>query len=237
MVHIFFLNAKGNKHLTKRPKSAALHRLPILCLQIVPMADAAATRGQSCCRANCEGTLEPVADCTPSSTFTRSAMSELDFADVSPHQRYERGWNRLQIIIETFVAIVVVAGVLGLFGTGPLSSTATTVAGLPITIKYDRILRRTLQSQFILDITQPIPDRALEIELPNAFLQDVDIVSTSPRSSAMRTERDGIVYVFDVGATRQGQVVFSLKPRAAGFMNSSMQVLGSAVSVRQFVFP
>jgi hypothetical protein len=75
--------------------------------------------------------------------------------------------------IETFVALVIFAGLLGVFGPGQLSSAQATAPEVPITIKYDRILRRTLQSQLILDITQPIPDRHLEIELPNVFLQDV----------------------------------------------------------------
>lgn len=164
-------------------------------------------------------------------------MSQPDFADVSPNQRFERGWNRLQNGIEIFVALIVVAGLLGLFGTGPLSSTETTVSGVPITIKYDRILRRTLQSELTLVVTKPIADHALETEIPNSFLQDVDIASTSPRSSAMRTETDGVVYVFDIGATHSGHIVFSLKPRTTGFMNSSMQVLGANVSLRQLVLP
>ena len=164
-------------------------------------------------------------------------MSEPDFADVLPHQRFERGWNRLQNSIEILVAVIVVAGFLGLFGTGPLSSTETTVEERPITIKYDRILRRTLQSELTLVVTSPIADRVLEIEIPNSFLQDIDIASTSPRSSAMRTERDGVVYAFDIGTTRAGQIVFSLKPRTTGFMNSSLQVLGTTVSLRQLVLP
>ena len=169
--------------------------------------------------------------------MTKSDLPEPEFADVAPHQGFESGWNRLQTAVEILVAVIVGAGLLGLLGTGPLSSARATLRGEPATITYQRILRRTVQAQMVIDLTRPVPTGTLEFELPNSFLDQVDVVSTSPRSSAMRAEADGITYVFDLGAARTGRIIFSVKPESFGLMNSTIRVLGTQTVLRQFVFP
>jgi hypothetical protein len=164
-------------------------------------------------------------------------MSDVDFADVTPHQRFERGWNRLQTIIEIIVALIVFAGLLGLFGDGPLSTARTRFKDQPITIDYDRMLRRTVQSEMTIALTRPIASPTLTIELPNSFLRGMDIVSTSPRSSAMRAETDGVSYVFDLGDAREGEIILSMKPRLFGPLRSTIKALGSDITLDQFVFP
>ena len=163
--------------------------------------------------------------------------SEPAFADVDPNQRYEAGWNRLQTAIETLVGLIVLAGLLGLFGTGPLSSAEIDVADQPLVVTYERIMRRTVEVQLTIKITRPLAVHQVSVKLPDAFVQTMDVVNTSPRSSSMRAERDGVTYTFDLGPDGMGDLVFSTKPRSAGFTRSSIEVLGARVPLNLLVFP
>ena len=164
-------------------------------------------------------------------------MNEMPFASVKTSRRFELGWNRLQGVIEIVVAIVVVAGLLGLFGTGPLSSAKTVVPGRPITIDYQRILRRTVRNDISISFAAPPSTSEFEVELPTSFLQKMDIVSTSPRASAMRTQAHGITYVFDVGDPSGGEITLSTKAKGVGTTASHLLVDGAPVVLHQFIWP
>ncbi len=163
--------------------------------------------------------------------------SEPAFADVDPNQRFETGWNRLQTATEALVGVIVFAGLLRSFGTGPLSSAEIDVAEQPLVVTYERIMRRTVQAQLTIKITRPVAVRQVSVKLPDTFVQAMDVVNTSPRSSAMRAERDGVTYTFDLGPDGMGDLVFSTKPRSAGIMRSPIEVLGTRVPLSLLVFP
>ena len=164
-------------------------------------------------------------------------MNEPPFALVKTNPRFELGWNRLQGIVEIGVAIVVAAGLLGLFGTGPLSSGTVQVPGRSIRIDYQRILRKSVQTDITIALTRPVEGPQFSLELPATFLRDMDIVTTSPRSSAMRADADGVTYVFDLGATRMGEITLSMKPKGFGLVSSPFVANGTRVALQQFIFP
>lgn len=157
------------------------------------------------------------------------------FATVKTYPRFERGWNRLQVATEIVVALIVVAGLLGLFGTGPLSSGTQTRPSFGI--RYERIVRRTLQTQVIISLTKPARSPTFEVLMPNTFLADMSIASASPRASAMRVEPEGIAYVFDLGTAGTGEISFDLKPKGYGAVTSPFVVGGEPVVLHQFIFP
>ena len=159
------------------------------------------------------------------------------FAEVKTYPRFELGWNRLQTAIEILVATVVVAGLLGLFGTGPLSSATTQGSNKDVAIAYERILRRTVQTELSINLTKPAVGSTLEVLMPDAFLNDMSIASSSPRASAMRVEPQGVAYVFDVGAAGTGRITFTLKPKGYGAIASPFVVGGETIVLHQFIFP
>ena len=164
-------------------------------------------------------------------------MTEAPYAQVKTNPTFEKGWNRLQVAIEIATTAIVVAALLGLLGTGPLSRTSTGVAGRPIDIVYDRILRRTLASDMVIDLREATGRSKAEIEMPTALLDVMDIVTTSPRASSMRSEADGIVYAFDLGAAETGRITISMKPKAFGLVTSDFVVGGTRIALRQLILP
>lgn len=162
-------------------------------------------------------------------------MDDGPFAQVKTNPRFELGWNRLQTAIEIFVGLVVAAGLLGLFGTGLISATKVAAPG-GITIRYDRILRRTVQTEATIDFARSGGDQ-LTVEIPSSFVREMDIVSTSPRSATMKVTSDGVAYVFDTGNAPRGEITLSMKPRSFGLFDSRFRVGGTAVALRQLVWP
>ena len=65
----------------------------------------------------------------------------------------------------------------------------------------------------------------------------MDIVSTSPRSSAMRTQAHGVVYVFDIGDPAGGEITLSMKAKGVGLATSRFLVDGTAVTLHQIIWP
>ena len=164
-------------------------------------------------------------------------MAEQRFADLKSSQRFERGWNGLQTLVEILVCVVVFAALAGLFGTGPLSSRMVRFDKAPLTMSYERIQRRTVQSEIQLVTTAPLGSDSLEVEIPNQLTKDIDIVSTSPRSVSMRAEAGGIVYVFALGTARLGTITFSIKPRKPGLIDSVVKAGAGEAQLRQIVLP
>lgn len=164
-------------------------------------------------------------------------MAEPLFADNKSSQRFERGWNVLQLIIEISVGLIVLAGLAGLLGTGPLSSHVELFRTIPLQVSYQRIMRRTVASEIKMRAMAPLSSQTLEIELPNKLTDAVDVTSTSPRSVAMRAEADGIVYVFQLGQEKLGTIIFSVKPRSPGWIDSTLRANGQVLPLHTLVLP
>ena len=169
-------------------------------------------------------------------------MKASDFAFIEPHERFERGWNRLQQGIEIGVAVVVCAGLAGLFGSGPVSSYSGRFQSIPVRLTYERLLRRTVQSEVVLNIDGPIGKPTLggsvvEVTLPTVFTHHFDVVSTSPRSLTMRADAEGVTYTFELGPAHKGEIIFTAKPRSPGLVDASIIVDGARQPLRQFVYP
>lgn len=168
-------------------------------------------------------------------------MDDTTFARAMPNQGFERRWNQLMLAVELFVGLNICAGLLGLFGTGPLSRASVGIANPAAQVRYERVTRRTLASDLVFDLTAPLADDKVEIELPRDFLRGVDVTSSSPRASRMAADRDGVLYRFDLGPSRQGEIRFTVKPRSAGFVNSSIKIDSGGrtaeVALKQIILP
>ena len=166
-----------------------------------------------------------------------SGKPEPRFADYGPAERFESGWNRLQTAVEVSVGLIVLAGLAGLFGNGPISPRVVTFDSLPLRMSYQRILRRTSSTQIEVTATAPLAQDRLDVELPNQLATDMDVVATSPRSLAMRAEKDGIVYTFALGAEHLGRITFTIKARTPGIVRSVVKSGGAQAALDLVVLP
>jgi hypothetical protein len=88
------------------------------------------------------------------------------------------------------MALFVVAGALGVFGDGVVS-TATARAG-SLTVTYERVTRQTVRSTMTIEAASPDVAR---IGFDRAFLDEMTIHETRPRELEMRSEADRVVFL------------------------------------------
>lgn len=159
------------------------------------------------------------------------------FAKPERYPGFERWWHRVIVATEVMVAFNIVCGLLGLFGTGPLSSASARVETPDVTLKYQRFTRRFVKSELVIQANRPLPNRTLEILLPRAFGAAFEVEATSPPARDIHAEKDGIVYAFDFGQTREGEAHFSIKARDPGLVDATIKVGDGSATLRQIIWP
>jgi hypothetical protein len=148
-----------------------------------------------------------------------------------------REW-RIQRAGRIVMALVVAGGLLGLFGTGPLSrATATDAAGLRL--QYGRFER--VQSPTALRIhvhPRAVSAGRAEVWLDRAYLRDGLVLDVSPAPAATAVTSDRLVYAFDVAdPARPVEVVIHVKLQRPGLRAGRVGGAAGSVSFRQLVYP
>ena len=151
----------------------------------------------------------------------------------------ERGW-RLQRAAWVAMLLVIVAALLGLFGTGPLSAATAGDDDGPLAVEYQRFVRhdgRTTVTVFVGG-GQAAGDQ-VEFAISADYLDGVEVMGISPEPEDVRVTGDRQVYVFAVEDPAQPiEVAFSLKPREMGRLSGEVGVPGGqTVTFDQFSYP
>lgn len=151
----------------------------------------------------------------------------------------ERAW-RAERIAWVVLIIVVVAALVGVFGTGPLSSTTAGGSETGISASYERFVRHDGRSSLELRISpEGASEGQVEVWLSASYLEDIQIEQISPQPDEVRTsgERDIFVFLTD-NPSSDMTVTVTFRPDAMGPISGDIGIVdGPAVSVRHFSFP
>ncbi|HSK96782.1 MAG TPA: hypothetical protein VK891_09215 [Euzebyales bacterium] len=144
--------------------------------------------------------------------------------------RYLAAERALHRAIVVLMALVVVAGALGVFGFGPLSSASR--AGDGFEVSYDRFGRNG--APLTLDVTTTGSD----VFVGDALLESVQIERVTPAPAAERRAAGGMAFTFapaDGGPTR---VSFDLTGDAVGVVSGQIgRSPGDAMAIRIIFYP
>jgi hypothetical protein len=150
------------------------------------------------------------------------------------YQRREWVFERVGWII---VALLLLAGLLGVFGGGPLSRDEITAG--PLTLEYDRLARERAPAELQIETDAgAATDGQLALWLNRAFLDKVDVVSVIPEPVEMTMALDRVTYHFAVPADQPATIVFQLQPEEPGNVAGRLGLVdGEAVAFTQFIYP
>jgi hypothetical protein len=137
-------------------------------------------------------------------------------------------------------AAILMAGLLGLIGTGPLSSAEATAPDDSLTVVFQRFTRcryPTLVHVFVWP--GPANSRELRIKLSPSLLGRMDIRRIEPEPIAQTIAADGIVYMFSrEDELESAKVVFHVEFERFGRSQARIELLGhEPVFFGQFVYP
>jgi hypothetical protein len=165
-------------------------------------------------------------------------VGDLEVAEDMDAQR--RNW-RFQRIGSALMALVAVAGLLGLFGgVGPLSRATAGDQEAPLSItEYERFLRlgKPTTLQVRLDASATTGGEA-RVWLSREYIQSIQLQEIDPLPERVEAAPDRYVYVFDAAADRPTTVTFELEPDEMGPLQGRMGLDGgTSLTFGQFVYP
>jgi hypothetical protein len=173
----------------------------------------------------------------------RSTASELQPGpapglDLELDMGFERRSWAFQRIGWALMAVVVIAALLGAFGTGPMSRAE--VRSGPIRLEYPRFARVNAPAAMKIEVEVPArPDDPVTLWFDDALLDRVRIESVTPQP-AVETMRNGrIVYVFPPSAAGERfRATVRIEPESTGVVRARAgDGSDNAVSFWQLIYP
>jgi hypothetical protein len=152
---------------------------------------------------------------------------------------FERRSQRVERIGLVVMGLVVLAALLGLLGSGPLSH--ATAVGTGVALDYDRFTRFQTDQTLTVHVAPPATGREVRLWLDREFLDAVRLDAVLPPALRVEAAPDRAIFVFAVAEpARPLRVTLRLQPERIGPLRGRAGLEGPAaatVRFRQFVLP
>lgn len=141
----------------------------------------------------------------------------------------EKGWA-LQRVGWIFIILIMIAGVLGVFGGGMISSKK--LSSGTIKAEFEQFFRYDVEMKILLEATEHIGS----ISLPQEYLKDFREVRFVPEPVNSNTINTEVLYNFLPGTNRI--VTIYLKPEKYGTISGTLKVNGTSnFNLSHFIYP
>ena len=151
----------------------------------------------------------------------------------------QRSWF-VQRIGWLVMGLFVLAGLLGLFGTGLLSNAKVGEQTDPLWLEYERFERFQSPTKLRLHFNpQTNPTGKIRVWFKRDYLENIQLQQVTPEPESVEAQSDRFVYTFaNSKLDRSTTVTFYLQPDRVGALSGSVSLgTGSPLSFQQFVYP
>lgn len=151
----------------------------------------------------------------------------------------EKAW-RVERIGWGVLTLIALLALLGLFGTGPLSSAVAGSDDEGLLVDYERFIRHTGEVSLEIEVApQYLTDGQVELWVSTDYIDGFLIESVSPQPDEVRAEGDRQVYVFLAESPdAPASVTFSLRADRIGRYSGEAGIVdGPTVSFTQLSYP
>jgi hypothetical protein len=154
------------------------------------------------------------------------------------HDFQRKSWA-VQRYLWTVMALVVLLGLLGLFGTGPLSNTSAGNEGSPLVLHYNRFGRQRSPSKLVADMRPGTAGNEARLWLSAEFLAGMEIEDIEPQPERVEAGPDRSALVFRLVAPgTPTRVTISMRPETLGQIRGHVSVDDApALRFAQFIYP
>lgn len=156
---------------------------------------------------------------------------------------YETRAYNVRRVAWWLMALIVLAALAGLFGSGPLSHTRAGEAGGPLSLEYGRFARLTAPATLEIQLgPQAAAVREARVWIDRRYLQDMQIEDMVPEPERVEAGADRLVLVFPLAASAgaPGTTSFELHLQAqrVGPLHGRVGLEGGpSLDFHQFVYP
>jgi hypothetical protein len=143
---------------------------------------------------------------------------------------HEKGWI-VQRVGWAMIIAVMVAGILGVFGEGPISKKEPVSGNIKAT--YERFFRFEAEMKIVIESTA---DHISQVSFPQQYLKNFKILRFVPEPDNNVTSAGEVIYNF---SPAQNHIVsVYLTPTSKGQIEGDMKVNGTnAFSLHHFIYP
>ena len=153
--------------------------------------------------------------------------------NTTPFQRREWIVQRIGWVL---LALLLLAGALGLFGSGPLAERSLDNGAARL--EYERFVRSDADTRWTLTLHQPAAGGTADIAIDADFAANFEIVSIQPAPSATALSAGRWVYSFETRDSGEVPVVFIVQSRKIGRHDGTIAVADAAPFViSQLTYP
>ncbi len=160
--------------------------------------------------------------------------------EVGQNLDYQRRAWRANQIGWVVMALALLAALLGIFGSGPLSSASAGEQGGPLWIEYDRFARYTAPTTLRVHLGPgAMSGGQARLLVDRRYLQSLQLQDISPQPDRVEAAGDDLIYVFNLAdPSRPTTIVFSATAHEIGGLAGRIGLTdGAMVSFNQFVYP
>jgi hypothetical protein len=153
--------------------------------------------------------------------------------NTSPFQRRE--WI-VQRIGWAVLALLLLAGALGVFGKGPLADQS--LSNATARLDYERFVRRDADTRWTLTLHRTVAGSTAQIAIDATLASNFEIVSIHPTPSSTALSAGRWVYSFDVRESGEVPVIFIVQPEKVGRHGGTITVGDAApFTISQLAYP
>jgi hypothetical protein len=166
-----------------------------------------------------------------------AANESIQIEEYPAHQRREWRIERGGWVV---MAALLLAGLLGLLGHGPLSHA---VAGTPgkLTVAYDRLQRSSAPNEYRFRASSTLArEGELRLRFDDALLEDIELTSILPEPVQMRSGPGYTDFVFamDMAEGPSARIQFQFQPSTFGHVRGCVTAAGTEpLVIDQIIFP
>jgi hypothetical protein len=152
---------------------------------------------------------------------------------------FQRGEWRVQRVLWVAGAILLVLALLGLFGTGPISSTTAESADGSVTVDYHRFVRHDGRASLAFQVSnEQATNGEIELWISQDYINNVQVEDISPQPQEVRSAGDRAIYVFAIDEPGDPlNATFSLRPHHMGRLSGEAGSGDTTVRVDQISYP
>jgi hypothetical protein len=156
--------------------------------------------------------------------------------DAGDFQRREWVVERVGWVV---LILVLVAAVVGVFGTGPLSSTGSVSDDGSVRVDYERFVRQGGQSHLTVTVAPEwVDDGAVTVYMSGSLNETMEIESVFPEPDSVTSNGSGATFRFAVDTGSTPVIRIHYRPQSLGSSTGHIRTgQGDAAVVRQFTYP
>ena len=165
-------------------------------------------------------------------------MQRVGSLEIDQDLEFERRQWTVQRVGWVVFLLILIAGLLGLLGGGPLGHADASAD--PLTVGYERFVRKRAPTEIEVQIAPGAASGGeVGVWIERAYLEKFNIEQVIPEPAEMEAAADRIIFHFTVADAEQpSQIVFDLQPSEPGRLETRVGLVdGPEVRFSHFIYP